>query len=169
MHGCNLPGFLPLVPVPWKGVPWKNPVRHGKNFSEHKFSSRITICWFVLLQLWLQCGIQLFLYFFFYLVSSRFFHSFFFSVSVIINIIFSRAHWPSLMSIFFLFSFFPFSNDPHINFSHTYNPGENVWDTPCFRWRNIIQVHPPPPWTVLGVTSQTPFTYLVHFRDLNVF
>ena len=30
--------------------------------------------------------------FFFYLVSSRFFLSFFFSVSVIINIIFLRAH-----------------------------------------------------------------------------
>ena len=32
---------------------------------------------------------------------------------------------------------------------------------------NVIQVDPPPPWTVLGVTSQTPFTYLVHFKDLN--
>ena len=32
---------------------------------------------------------------------------------------------------------------------------------------NVIQVDPPPPWTVLGVTSQTPFTYLVHFMDLN--
>ena len=32
---------------------------------------------------------------------------------------------------------------------------------------NVIQVDPPPPSTVLGVTSQTPFTYLVHFMDLN--
>ena len=33
---------------------------------------------------------------------------------------------------------------------------------------NVIQVdHPPPPSTVLGVTSQTPFTYLLHFMDLN--
>ena len=34
---------------------------------------------------------------------------------------------------------------------------------------NVIQVDhpPPPPSTVLGVTSQTPFTYLLHFMDLN--
>ena len=33
---------------------------------------------------------------------------------------------------------------------------------------NVIQVDPPPPAsTVLGVISQTPFTYLVHFMDLN--
>ena len=36
---------------------------------------------------------------------------------------------------------------------------------------NVIQgdpLPPPsPPSTVLGVTSQTPFTYLVHFMDLN--
>ena len=37
---------------------------------------------------------------------------------------------------------------------------------------NVIQVDPPPPplsppSTVLGVTSQTPFIYLVHFMDLN--
>ena len=33
---------------------------------------------------------------------------------------------------------------------------------------NVIQVdHQPPPSTVLGVTSQTPFTYLLHFMDLN--
>ena len=35
---------------------------------------------------------------------------------------------------------------------------------------NVIKVDPPhPPRTVLGVTSQTPFTYLVHFMDLNLF
>ena len=50
---------------------------------------------------------------------------------------------------------------------NNYNPGQNVWDTSCFRWRNVIQVDPPPPWTVLDITSQTPFTYLVHFKDLN--
>ena len=32
---------------------------------------------------------------------------------------------------------------------------------------NVLQVDPTPPWTVLGVTSQIPFTYLVHFMDLN--
>ena len=34
---------------------------------------------------------------------------------------------------------------------------------------NVIHVDPLSPRTVLGVTSQTPFTYLVHFMDLNLF
>ena len=47
-------------------------------------------------------------------------------------------------------------------------PGENVCDTSCLRWGNVtFKLTPLPPWTVLGVTSQTLFTYLVHFKDLN--
>ena len=43
-----------------------------------------------------------------------------------------------------------------------------TFGTLCFLGEeNIIQVDPLPSWTVLGVTSQTPFTYLVHFMDLN--
>ena len=45
-----------------------------------------------------------------------------------------------------------------------YNSGQNVWDTSCKE--NVIQVNPSPR-TVLGVTSQTPFTYLAQVIDLN--
>ena len=31
---------------------------------------------------------------------------------------------------------------------------------------NVIQVDPPTPWTVLGVTSQTTFTYLANVKDI---
>ena len=32
---------------------------------------------------------------------------------------------------------------------------------------NVIQVDPPPPWTVLDVTSQTLFTYFAYAKNLN--
>ena len=32
---------------------------------------------------------------------------------------------------------------------------------------HVVQVDPLSPWTVLGVSIQTPFTYLVHFMDIN--
>ena len=47
----------------------------------------------------------------------------------------------------------------------TYNPGQNVWDTLCNE--NVIVVDPLHSWTVLGVTSQTPFIYFAHVKDLN--
>ena len=49
-----------------------------------------------------------------------------------------------------------------------HNSGQNVWDTLYFRCRGCNSNSPPsPPLTVLGVTSQTPFTYLAHVEDLN--
>ena len=32
---------------------------------------------------------------------------------------------------------------------------------------DVFQIDPPPPLTLLGVTSQTPFIYLAHVEDLN--
>lgn len=46
----------------------------------------------------------------------------------------------------------------------TYNPDQNVWDFSCIG--NTIQANPPPPWTVLSIRSQTPFTYLAQVKEL---